>query len=207
MMTMPEYLRLMDDGNPNCGEIPRIVFTQAEITAVMEDHEPLVTRITQRVGASFPTVDRDDLASEIRLRILRSAHTFDPYSGRKFVNYAMIWAIRRAKEWAWRGLGKGLKGVPPSGTFVGSLTDLEGQQYSVPDNRTYFENNDDFWERVTKGMSTLARAAIITRFRDGETNDDTAKKLGIDRRYLDRLLYLALGAIRSDSTQLKDHLR
>jgi len=100
-----------DSGRPGAAPAPTVRRTQAEVTALVEEHLPLVNHVVFQVAVHFPRhVDRDELARAGALGLVEAAKRYDEARGVPFNRFAAQ-RIRgaiidgvRAADWAPRSV-------------------------------------------------------------------------------------------------------
>ena len=96
---------------PEVATAPVVKRTQAEVTALIEEHLPLVNHVVFQVAVHFPRhVDRDELARAGALGLVEAAQRYDESRGVPFNRFAaqrirgaIIDAVRAA-DWAPRSV-------------------------------------------------------------------------------------------------------
>ncbi len=162
----------------------------------------LVYSAVNRVAKRYPEVDRDDLASVIRVKVALCVRTFRPI-GIRFQTYAILAGERDAREYAARSRFRGVHvaagrvheaGVCPAVGSMGEIGDRADWEPAAPE-EVAPPDYSGFWESAVEGLGPKAAMLLLGHYRDGKTYRELAAVIGVSKERVRQLLVQARAEI------------
>jgi RNA polymerase sigma factor (sigma-70 family) len=171
--------------------------TPDERELLLARHEGLVKAIAAKWKRSYPQLELEDLASEIRLGFVIAANRFDTSIGRPFIAYACRWARGCVRMFIQREVASGTRVPRLHGTVFVNIARLTVDD-AIPERVNHeSEVPVDFWPRVEQILGERLTRVVQMRFCNELPLNACAKELGVSRRRIQQLQQDALKRLRA----------
>jgi RNA polymerase sigma factor (sigma-70 family) len=177
--------------------------TDEEIVTELNRWSAFIWQYAQNWGRSYPELNLEDLHSEALCGCMKAVEKFDPRRGLVFTTYAANWMRNYLQNYVQRELAGGVKlasnsritriprqGIPDDATF----DEMFAASEEVDTHRE--EATSDFWDELTAGLTATEKTILSLRYREGKTNAEIAKSLGITGRQVKVVLTESVGWLR-----------
>jgi len=149
---------------------------------LLASNAAMIVAIAKKLKATNDRASLADIVAEVRVGFLQAAKRFDPSLGNTFGTYAWPAGWNSGAAYCRLEQARGLHVPTNHPAFRPEMTPVfEDSLTKDVDAEDRTELPLDFWQRVTRVLTPRERAVILMVYRDGLTQAEAARKIGVSR--------------------------